>query len=159
MRFDIFCGIDLQNAAWGIILCAVTERGNIMGEAKSLEMIVHLLVQADSSYAAEAYFLVREAVSYAQTRQEIHRHLTAGELVEALLEYAGKEYGLLAGQVLTEWGLTSPADVGRIVYKLIEAGVLSASPDDSPEDFQILTGWLKDPPAPSGTVEPLPVID
>ncbi|MBO5689572.1 MAG: hypothetical protein J6S73_06540 [Lentisphaeria bacterium] len=129
-----------------------------MGEAKSLEMIVRLLVQADSSYAAEAYYLVREAVSYAQTRQDVHRHLTAGELVEALLEYAEKEYGLLAGRVLSEWGLTAPADIGRIVYKLIEAGVLSASPDDSPEDFQILTGWLKEPAAPSGTAEPLPII-
>ena len=103
-----------------------------MGEAKTLEGIVRLLVKADSSYAAEAYFLVRESVSYAQTRQDVHRHLTAGELVEALLEYAEKEYGLLAGQVLAEWGLTCGADVGRIVYKLIDAGVLSASPEDRP---------------------------
>lgn len=130
-----------------------------MGEAKSLEMVVRLLVEADSSYAAEGYFLVREAVSYAQTRQEVHRHLTAKELVDALLEYAGKEYGLLAGRVLSEWGLTSPADVGRIVYKLIDAGVLSASPEDSPEDFQVLNCWLKEPAICTAELEPLPVID
>lgn len=130
-----------------------------MSEAKTLESIVRLLVQADSSYAAEAYFLVRESVSYAQTRQDVHRHLTAGELVEALLEYAEKEYGLLAGRVLAEWGLTCGADIGRIVYKLIEAGVLSASPEDRPEDFQVLTGWLKEPPAPTGDLPALPVID
>ena len=81
-------------------------------------------------------------------------------LVAALIEYAGREYGPLANQVLAEWGVTGPADVGKLVYKLIDAGILSASPEDRPEDFLVLSGWFPPEPAP---VEPphlqLPRID
>ncbi len=113
-----------------------------MGEIKSLETVVRVLTDLDSSYAPEAYFLIRDTVTFAQSRQEVHRHLTAGELVDYLIEFASGEYGPLARPVLAEWGLLGPDDVGKIVYKLIGAGILSASPEDRPEDFQVLKKWF-----------------
>ena len=131
-----------------------------MGNKETLEAAVRLLADADPSYAEDAYYLVRDTVSYALDKQEVHRHLSARELVEALLEYAIREYGPLARQVLTEWGVTGPADVGRLVYKLIDAGILSASPEDHPEDFLVLDGWF--PAEPEAETPPkmtLPRID
>ena len=113
-----------------------------MGKTESLEQTVRRLAENDSTYAEDAYFLVYETVTYAQAEQEIRRHLCAAELLESLLELAGREYGPLAGRVLDEWGLRKPEDVGNIVYKLIGAHVLSASPDDSPENFKVLTRWF-----------------
>ena len=113
-----------------------------MGENETLEAAVRQLREADPAYAEEAYYLVHETVSYALDKQEVHRHLTARELVLAMLEYARKEYGPLASQVLAEWGVTGPADVGRIVYKLIGVRILSASPEDRPEDFLVISDWF-----------------
>ena len=119
-----------------------------MGEMESMEDAVRQLTEADPAYAEDAYYLVRDTVTYALEKQEVHRHLNAGELVDALIEYADREYGPLASQVLAEWGVTGPADVGRLVYKLIGAGILSASPEDRPEDFLVLSNWFPPEPAP-----------
>lgn len=122
-----------------------------MGETEIMEAAVRQLREADPAYAPDAYYLVRDTVTYALDKQEVHRHLSARELVLALIEYARKEYGPLAREVLTEWGVTGPADVGRIVYKLIGVKILSASPEDRPEDFLVIGDWLpEEEPAADG---------
>ncbi len=59
-----------------------------------------------------------------------------------MLDCAGEEYGFLAEDVLNFHGIYSPAHVGELVYLMIEAKLLSASDDDSPEDFQKVTVWF-----------------
>jgi uncharacterized repeat protein (TIGR04138 family) len=44
-------------------------------------------------------------------------------------------FGMLARDVLEDWGIRSSSDVGDIVYSLIESGDLKRSPTDSRADF------------------------
>jgi len=37
--------------------------------------------------------------------------------------------------VLGAWGITSGADVGEIVFQLVDAGILARRPEDLREDF------------------------
>ena len=48
---------------------------------------------------------------------------------------ARDEFGLMAPTVFGEWGLRDARDVGEIVFELVEAGQLSARPEDRREDF------------------------
>ena len=41
----------------------------------------------------------------------------------------------MAPVVFEEWGLRSGGDVGEIVFQLVEAGQLTARPEDRREDF------------------------
>ena len=45
-------------------------------------------------------------------------------------------WGLMAGAVLRRWGITSTMDFGRIVFVMIENGMLQKTDDDTIEDFR-----------------------
>jgi hypothetical protein len=47
-----------------------------------------------------------------------------------------QEFGPLAKTVLNEWGIENCAQVGDIVFQLVQYGVLGKSETDRPEDFQ-----------------------
>lgn len=64
------------------------------------------------------------------------RHVTGQELSLGLREYAWERWGLLARTVLKKWNVTSTMDFGKIVYAMIEGGVLAKSPTDKLEDFR-----------------------
>jgi uncharacterized repeat protein (TIGR04138 family) len=64
------------------------------------------------------------------------RHLSGGELLQGLVRLARSEFGVLAPTVFREWGVLAGEDVGRIVFRLVECGELSARPEDSLEDFR-----------------------
>ena len=45
------------------------------------------------------------------------------------------QFGLLAPTVLRHWGIGSTEDIGRIVFHLIDVGLLARQPSDRIEDF------------------------
>ena len=117
------------------------------------------LVGKEPRYPAEAYRFIGEAVSFTVGRLTRHRHVSARELLAGVRDYAHQEYGVLAHEVLTEWGLRTAADVGRVVYLMIGAGLLAASPEDRPEDFECEFAFDA-PPAPAApSAAVLPKID
>jgi uncharacterized repeat protein (TIGR04138 family) len=63
------------------------------------------------------------------------RHLSGGELVAGIVSLARREFGVMAPVVFREWGVLTGEDIGRIVFELVEAGHLSARPEDRLEDF------------------------
>ena len=66
----------------------------------------------------------------------------------------------MAPMVLEAWGLKYASDVGRIVYLLIDAKLLSASPEDDPTDFDVEFQLADDDSSPADTpLPPLPRID
>ena len=95
------------------------------------------LEKADPRYAAEAYVFVSEAVNFTVSRLNEHRHVTARELLGGMREFAEKEYGVLARDVLNSWGVFTASDIGDLVYNLIGVELLSASPGDKRSDFDI----------------------
>ena len=64
------------------------------------------------------------------------RHVSGGELAHACRDLALEQYGLLARTVLAHWGVTTTADIGEVVYALIDAGLLIRQPEDRLEDFE-----------------------
>jgi uncharacterized repeat protein (TIGR04138 family) len=105
------------------------------------------LSERDGRYHERAYLFVLAALEYAQNRLPEHRHLTGGELAWACRDFALEQFGLLAPSVLDHWGITSTEDFGRIVFLLIEVGLLASQPSDTIDDFDSVydfTGAFRD---------------
>ena len=98
---------------------------------------VRELVKYEPAYRADAYSFVAEAVTFNVSKLPAHRHVSALELLNGASEFAFRQYGAVARQVLNSFGIYNASDVGRLVYLLIGAELLSASDDDDPEDFNI----------------------
>ena len=110
------------------------------------------------NYSVESYQFVSDAVAYTIGKLETHRHVSAAELLEGVKEYAFTQYGVVAPQVLRRFGLLQARNVGEVVYLLISVKLLSASPDDSPEDFNIRFSWEREESV-SQKIPQLPCLD
>jgi len=103
---------------------------------------VDRICRVDSRYASDSYEFISDAVTYTvkklsrNKKPRGERHVTGHELVEGVAEYAVEQFGPLAGNVLSDWGVTGGMDIGNIVYNLIGEGLLYASDDDKKEDFE-----------------------
>lgn len=98
--------------------------------------------EKEPRYRREAYGFVVAALGVTvqalppeRLADPVLRHLTGGELLRGLVRLARQEFGVLAPTVFREWGVHCGEDVGRIVFRLVECGELSARPEDALEDF------------------------
>jgi uncharacterized repeat protein (TIGR04138 family) len=107
------------------------------------EKTLEEIVEEVGVYSVDAYRFVQEGLSFAV--QHVHgdgcdpetgRHISGQQLCEGLREYALARWGLLAGIVLARWGITATMDFGRIVFVLIEHGMLQKTDDDTIDDFR-----------------------
>jgi uncharacterized repeat protein (TIGR04138 family) len=102
------------------------------------------IAQRDGRFDVEAFRLVtaglRRGIELAGKSGAAGeaRHLAADELVEGVCDLAVERYGTLADLVLAGWRLRTGAEIGDIVWRLIAAGVLRASPGDDPAQFTSL---------------------
>jgi uncharacterized repeat protein (TIGR04138 family) len=95
-------------------------------------------------YPIEAFDFVREGLSFTvkqlqdddPTLTENDRHISGQELCLGLRDFAIDRYGLLAPTVLQRWNILRTDDFGRIVFAMIDAGLMTKTDDDSPEDFR-----------------------
>jgi uncharacterized repeat protein (TIGR04138 family) len=107
------------------------------------------LLRRDRRYHRDAYFFVFEALRFAQEQLGIggmpatdqpdsgeERHVTGQQLCEAIRQYAVQQYGMLAKNVLSEWGVHTTGDFGEIVFNLIDAGQMKKTDTDRREDFE-----------------------
>lgn len=86
-------------------------------------------------YDEQAYLFVLSALEFAQGKLTARRHITGPELAHACRDLALERYGVMSRVVLEHWGICSTADVGGIVFTLVELGFLLSQPDDRREDF------------------------
>ena len=68
-------------------------------------------------------------------KRSVKGHVGACELLSGISEFALKEYSVFYEDIFKSWGIVTAADIGNIVFSLIEQKVLGASPEDSIEDF------------------------
>ena len=87
-------------------------------------------------YHERAYLFVLATIEFLQNRLEIRRHVSGPELAWACRDFAQQQFGLLAQGVLTHWGITRTEDIGRIVFTLVEVGLLVTQPGDTESDFE-----------------------
>ena len=91
--------------------------------------------ERDGRYHERGYLFVLAAVEFLQLRLTVRRHVTGAELAWACRDFALSRFGLLAEEVLAYWGIQRTEDFGRIVFTLVEVGLLSTQPHDREEDF------------------------
>ena len=89
-------------------------------------------------YHETAYLFILSALHHVLEALPEPRHISGRELAEGVRDLALQRYGPMARTVLEHWGIEETADVGAIVFALVEAGVLLKQDDDSPRDFESL---------------------
>ena len=62
-------------------------------------------------------------------------HISGGELLEGIRQFAQSQFGCMATTVFNQWGLTETEDFGRIVFELVERGDMRKTDDDRIDDF------------------------
>jgi uncharacterized repeat protein (TIGR04138 family) len=82
-----------------------------------------------------AYLFVLSALEFCQGRLTERRHITGRELSAACRDLALERYGVMARLVLEHWGVRATADIGDVVFTLVDLGLLISQPHDSRDDF------------------------
>jgi uncharacterized repeat protein (TIGR04138 family) len=86
-------------------------------------------------FQEHAYLFVLGALVYCQARLPERRHICGRELAEACRDLALERYGVMAQLVLDHWGVRSTADIGDVVFTLVDLGLLISQPSDSRDEF------------------------
>jgi uncharacterized repeat protein (TIGR04138 family) len=98
---------------------------------------------AEQEFPPAAFEFVQRGLAYTvthvhpdyQTLDQDSRHVTGQQLALGLKAYAIKCYGHLAKAVLAHWGVHTTRDFGRVVYAMIDQGIMHKTPTDSLDDF------------------------
>lgn len=88
-----------------------------------------------SSYDERAYLFVLASIEFLQHRFEHRRHVSGEELAWGCRDFAIQQFGPMARTVLEHWGVRRSDDFGRIVFTLVDVGLLVTQPGDREEDF------------------------
>ena len=102
------------------------------------------ILAAAGPYPLEAFAFVRDGLNYAveqvhedlEAVPEADRHISGQELCIGLRDLAIDKYGLLAPIVLEHWNVRRTNDFGRIVFAMIDAGLMTRNNDDTMDDFR-----------------------
>lgn len=86
-------------------------------------------------YHEHAYLFVLAALEFQQARLAERRHVDGRELAAAVRDLALEKFGVMARMVLEHWGVRATADVGDIVFTMVDMGLLMSQPTDSRLDF------------------------
>jgi uncharacterized repeat protein (TIGR04138 family) len=101
-------------------------------------------IAAKTRYPLDAFHFVRRGLDFTvhnihanpEQMAEEQRHVSGKQLSVGLRDFAVDQYGLLARTVLARWGVTRTDDFGRIVFAMVDSGVMQATPADSVHDFE-----------------------
>ena len=106
-----------------------------MAELAFREGIMDRIRIREPRFDEQAYLFVLSALEMCQAQMTTRRHITGIELANACRELALERYGLMARVVLEHWGISATADIGDIVFTLVDLGLLISQPHDSRDDF------------------------
>jgi uncharacterized repeat protein (TIGR04138 family) len=106
------------------------------------------ITRRDGRYPYEAYEFIEQALQYTQRKlgrepqerqtAEDQHHISGPELVMGTIDFAKREFGMLACTVFRQWNVHSTGDIGELVFNLIDAGILFKNDKDSRANFQDL---------------------
>jgi uncharacterized repeat protein (TIGR04138 family) len=106
-----------------------------MNDLQFADGVLDRILAREPRYPERAYLFVLAGIEYIQTQLPARRHVTGAELAWACRDLAVKQFGLLAPSVLDYWMITRTEDFGRIVFTLVDVGLLMTQPEDRLEDF------------------------
>ncbi len=97
---------------------------------------------ADGRYSPEAFHFLFHSLQHAirlsgkEEAEGTDRHVTGQELLAGMRAHALELFGPLSAQVWRSWGVRNTLDWGRIVFLLVEGGMLNRQESDTIEDFR-----------------------
>ena len=97
---------------------------------------IDTILKADRRYRRESYRFVMAALQHTVENLGERRHVTGHELLKGIRELGRERFGMMAPTVFKAWGVNDTEDFGRVVFNLVESGVLSRRDEDSLEDFR-----------------------
>jgi uncharacterized repeat protein (TIGR04138 family) len=99
------------------------------------ESVLERLRESNPRFHEAAYGFVLAALHYVLEGLDEPRHISGAELAAGVRDLAIERFGPMARTVLEHWGVCSTADVGDIVFALVDHGILIRQDQDSLEDF------------------------
>ncbi len=106
-----------------------------MDNPEEILIKIQKLIDLNPNYKFEAYSFVLAALHYTMTALPSPRHISGAEFCDGLKRYAVDQFGPLARTVLEYWGITETLDFGKIVFALVEVGLMRKTDEDSLADF------------------------
>ena len=103
---------------------------------------IRQLALRDGRYSPEAFRFLFESLDHAvrlagkENAEGTERHVTGQEVLQGMRAFASESFGPLAAQVWRSWGVENTMDWGRIVFLLVDEGMLKRQDDDDIEDFR-----------------------
>lgn len=107
-----------------------------MSELSFRDGIMDRIRLRERRFDERAYLFVLAALEFTQQRLEERRHISGQELAEGCRDLALERFGVMARLVLEHWGIRSTTDIGRIVFALVDLGMLLSQPTDTIADFE-----------------------
>ena len=107
----------------------------------SFDAAVKKIRLTETRFSLAAYEFVRRSLDHALQRlgradQKKPAHVRGEELLESFRALALKDFGPMAKTVLNDWGISTCAEVGEVVFQLVQHGILGKSETDKIDDFQ-----------------------
>ncbi len=106
-----------------------------MAELAFRDGIMERIRLKEPRFDERAYLFVLGALEYCQQRLDERRHISGSELALACRDLALERFGVMAGLVLDHWGIRRSADIGDVVFTLVDLGLLMSQPTDTREEF------------------------
>ncbi len=98
-------------------------------------ILLNEILTSDPRFTLDAYLLINRGLRYAHQITGKKSHITAEELLEAIRQLMTKRYGQMAKAVLNSWGIFSTDDIGKVVFNLVNAGLMLEEEVDPIEKF------------------------
>ncbi len=104
------------------------------------ESAVTRAIARDPRFVADAYYFLRDALDATikglpHSGDKSSMHVNPQTLCMGFRDFAKSLYGPMVPAIMESWGVTSTADIGQIVFNLIESGAFSKGDTDRQEDF------------------------
>lgn len=96
---------------------------------------VRSVARKEGRYDVQAYLFIFEALEFTLKRIGQRRHVSGQELVVGVRDFAVANFGYMGKAVFNQWGVTATEDFGRMVFSLVEAGLMSKTETDTVADF------------------------
>lgn len=134
-------------------VCEFSKRVNcIIRRMLVLHMMEMSQIAKESPFPLDAFLFVQRGLEYT-SKQEYgdavgdedvdSRHVSGEQLCWGLKDYAVGEYGLLALTVLRRWNILTSYDFGKIVFAMVDAGLLHKTEGDRLDDFEDVFDFLE----------------
>jgi len=107
-----------------------------------------LTIAKETKYPMDSFIFVQRGLDYTVRKlhgdpgpdfdpeaEETSRHVSGQDLCRGLRDFAIEQYGLMARTVLRHMKIYSCEDFGRIVFAMVDAGLMKKTDDDSLNDF------------------------